>query len=37
VGGIRADRNGNVITIRSGPRVNPTSVPAPTRRVEAGA
>jgi ferric-dicitrate binding protein FerR (iron transport regulator) len=37
VGGIRAERNGNVITIRSGQRVNPTSVPVPTRRVEAGA
>jgi ferric-dicitrate binding protein FerR (iron transport regulator) len=37
VGGIRAERNGNVITIRSGQRVNPTTGPVPTRRVEAGA
>lgn len=37
VGGIRAERNGNVITIRSGQRVNPTSAPSPSRRVEAGA
>ena len=35
---VRATRNGNVITIRRGPPVNPTANPAPTRnRVEAGA
>lgn len=35
---VRAVRNGNVITIRRGPPVNPTANPASTRnRVEAGA
>ena len=34
---VRASRNGNVITIRRGPPVNPTANPSPTRnRVEAG-
>lgn len=36
--GVRAERNGNVVTLRSGPPVNPTAVPpAPRGRVEAGA
>jgi transmembrane sensor len=35
---VRAERNGNVVTIRRGPPVNPTSNPPATRnRVEAGA
>lgn len=37
--GVRAERNGNVVTIRSGRPVNPTSAPSatPPRRAEAGA
>jgi ferric-dicitrate binding protein FerR (iron transport regulator) len=36
--GVRAERNGNAVTLRSGPPVNPTAVPlAPRGRVEAGA
>lgn len=37
--GVRAERNGNVVTFRSGPPVTPTSAPSATtgRRVEAGA
>lgn len=34
---VRAERNGNVITIRRGAAVNPTANPAPRSRVEAGA
>jgi len=36
--GVRAERNGNVVTIRSGPPVSPTAAPSATRgRAEAGA
>jgi transmembrane sensor len=34
---VRAERNGNVITIRRGAAVNPTANPATRNRVEAGA
>ena len=35
--GVRAERNGNVVTFRSGPPVNPTAAPTTSRRAEAGA
>jgi transmembrane sensor len=35
--GVRAERTGNVVTIRSGPPVNPTAAPTRSGRVEAGA
>ena len=37
--GVRAERSGNVVTIRRGPPVNPTAAPSasPPRRAEAGA
>lgn len=35
--GVRAQRTGNVVTLRRGPPVNPTAAPSASRRVEAGA
>ena len=35
--GVRAERNGTLVTFRRGPPANPTAAPMPTRRVEAGA